>query len=110
MDEEAHHGTDVRVVHREPLAPVVHRRADAPELEHDLAAVFAQPLPDTRFEGLAAEILPGLPFLGEMLLDCILRRDAGMVEAGLEEGVVPLHATHADDRVGEGQLQRVAHV
>jgi len=33
-----------------------------------------------------------------------------MVEARLEEGVVPLHATHADDRVGKGQLQRVAHV
>jgi len=33
-----------------------------------------------------------------------------MVEAGLEERVVALHAARADDRVGEGQLQRMTHV
>jgi hypothetical protein len=110
MHEEVHDRAHVGVVHREALAPVVHRSADAPELKHDLAAVLPQPLPDELYEGLAAEILTGLPLLGEMLLDCVLRRDAGMVEARLEERVVPLHATRADDRVGEGQLQCVAHV
>ncbi len=41
MYEEAHHRPDVGVVHREALAAVVERRADAAELEHDLAAVLA---------------------------------------------------------------------
>src|SRR5207244_8643331 len=93
MNEEVHDRADVGVVHREALAPVVHRSADAPELQHDLAAVLAQPLPDQRFEGFPAEILTGLPLLCEVLLDGVLRRDAGMVEARLEEGVVALHAT-----------------
>ena len=35
VDEELQHGADVAVVHREALAPVVHRRAHAPELRHD---------------------------------------------------------------------------
>ena len=110
VDEEPHHGSDVRVVHGEALAPVVERRADAPELEHDLAAVLAEPLPYPLFEGLAAEVLTGLPFRGEVLLDRVLRRDAGVVEPGLEEHVEALHAPHPDQRVGEGQLQRMPHV
>ena len=110
MHEEVRHGADVGLVHRETLAPEVHRRADAAELKHDLAAVLAEPLPDPRFEGLAAEVLARLPLLREVLLDRVLRRDAGMVEAGLEESVVTLHATRADDRVAKGQLQCVAHV
>ena len=35
VDEELQHRADVVVVHREALAPVVHRRAHAPELRHD---------------------------------------------------------------------------
>ncbi len=35
VDEELQDGADVAVVHREALAPVVHRRAHAPELRHD---------------------------------------------------------------------------
>ena len=46
MDEEPEHGPHVVVVHREPLAAVVHRRAHAPELAHDRAAVETKPLPD----------------------------------------------------------------
>src|SRR5438093_1024794 len=110
MDEEVHDRAHIGVVHREALAPVVHRSADAPELKHDLAAVLSQPLPDELDEGLAAEILAGLALLREMLLDRVPRRDAGVVEAGLEERVEALHPTHANDRVGEGQLQCVAHM
>ena len=110
VDEEAHDGAHVVVVHREPLAPVVQRRADAPELEHDLAAVLAQPLPDALLERVAAEVLPRLSLGREVLLDGVLRRDAGVVEAGLEERVVALHPPRPDDRVGERELQRVAEV
>ena len=58
VDEEAHDRAHVRLVHREPLTAVVERGADAPELEHDLAAVLVEPFPDELDERLAAEILP----------------------------------------------------
>ena len=108
MDEVAHDRAHVRVVHREALAAVVERGAGPAELEHDLAAVLAQPLPDARLERLPAEVLPRLPLGREMFLDGVLGRDPRVVEAGLEERVVALHAARADDRVGEGQLQRMA--
>ena len=108
VDEEPHHGPNVSVVHREALAPVVQRGADAPELDHDLAAVLVEPLPNQRHECLAAQVLARLALLGEMLLHRILGRDAGMVVAGLEEHVVPLHPAGAHDRVRERELERVA--
>ncbi len=110
VDEEAHHRAHVGLVHREPLAAVVERRADAPELHHDLAAVLVQPFPDARLEGFAAEILARLPFGREVLLDRVLRRDAGMVIARLEEDVVALHPPRPDDRVRERELERVPEV
>src|SRR5205823_920278 len=95
VDEEPHDGADVGVVHREALATVVERGADTAELEHDLAAVLAQPVPDERDERLAAEVLARLALRGQVLLDRILRRDAGMVVAGLKEHVVALHPARA---------------
>ena len=110
VDEEAHHRADVGVVHREALAAVVERGADPPELEHDLAAVLAEPLPDELDERLAAEILPRLPLRREVLLDGVLRGDPGVVVPGLEEDVEALHPRRPDDRVGERELERVAEV
>src|SRR6185437_1362950 len=43
-----------------------------------------------------------------MLLDGVLRRDAGVVVAGLKQHVEALHPARADDRVGERELERVA--
>ena len=108
VDEEAHHRTDVRLVHREPLAAVVERGADPPELEHDLAAVLAEPLPDALLERLPPEVLAGLPLGRELLLDGVLGRDPSVVEARLEEDVEALHPPRADDRVRERELERVA--
>ena len=110
VNEEPHHGPDVGVVHGEALAPVVQRGADAPELDHDLAAVLVEPFPDERHECFAAEVLARLALLGEVLLDRVLGRDAGVVIAGLEEHVVSLHPARADDRVRERELKRVAEV
>ena len=110
MDEEAHDRADVVVVHREALAPVVERGADAPELGHDRAPVKPEPFPDSRLEGLAAEVVARLSLAGEVLLDRVLRRDARVVVAGLEERVEALHALHADERVGQRELERVSHV
>ncbi len=101
VDEVAQDGAHVALVHREALAPVVHRRAHAPELGHDRAAVLAKPFPDPRFERLAAELLAGRSLALEVLLDHALRRDARVVVAGLEQAVVPLHAPPPNQRVGE---------
>ena len=45
-----------------------------------------------------------------MLLDGVLRRDARVVEAGLEEDVEALHPLRPDDGVCERELQRMAEV
>ena len=110
MHEEAVDRADIGIVHREPLAPVVHRRADATELGHDRAAVLAQPVPDDFLETLTAELLSRLPLRGEVLLDRVLRRDARVVVAGQERGVEPAHAVPAHECVGERELEGVAHV
>ena len=72
--------------------------------------VQAQPLPDARLERLPPELLAGRSLAREVLLHRVLGRDAGVVVAGLEEDVVSLHALPADERVGERELERVAHV
>ena len=58
VNEEAHDGPDVGVVHREPLALVVQRAAETAELAHDHAAVLVQPLPHALDERLATDLLP----------------------------------------------------
>ncbi len=55
-----------------------------------------------------AELLAGRSLALEVLLDHALRRDAGVVVAGLEQAVVPLHAPPPDQRVRECQLERVS--
>ena len=110
VDEEAQDRADVGLVHREPLAAVVHRRSHAPELGHDRAAVEAEPLPHARLERLAAELAARAALLLELLLDDALRRDARMVVPGLEERREALHAPPADERVRERELKGVAHV
>jgi hypothetical protein len=110
VDKPPHDGAHVVVVHGEALAAVVERGAHPPELGHDRPPVQAEPLPDPRLEGLAPELLPRCPLAQEVLLHHILGRDPSMVVAGLEESVVPLHAPPADERVGQGELERVAHV
>ncbi len=110
VHEEPHDRADVCVVHGEPLAPVVERCADAAELQHDLAAVLAQPLPDAGLERLPTEVVARLSFQREVLLDGVLGGDPGVVVARLEEDVESLHPPHADDRVRERQLQRMPEV
>src|SRR5947209_19071242 len=90
--------------------PVVERRSDAAEVVEDLPAVLVQPFPDALDELLAAELLARRSFGEQRLLDDILRRDPGVVEARLEERVVALHALPAHERVADGQIERVASV
>ncbi len=69
-------GADVALVEGEALALVVAGGAEALVLLDDLRAVFLFPLPDALDEGLAAELLPGLAFGADLLLDFRLGRDA----------------------------------
>ena len=110
MDEPAHDGADVALVHREADPPVVHRRAHPPELVDDVAAVLVQPLPHARDERFASELFPARALAQEERLDRVLRRDAGVVVPGLHEDVEPLHPLPAREHVAERDLQRVSEV
>ena len=110
VDEEAHHRADVAVVHREALARVVERGAEAAELAHDHAAVLAQPLPDLLDERVAAELLPRRALLHELPLDHGLGRDPRVVVARLPERVEAAHPVPADQRVLDRAVERVPHV
>ena len=110
MHEEPHYRAHVGLVHREPLALVVERAAEAPELAHDHAAVLVQPFPHARHERVAAELLPRRPLPAQLLLDDGLRRDARVVVAGLPERVEAAHPVPADERILQRPVERVAHV
>ena len=56
--EELEHRLRVALVHREPLAPVVERGAQAAVLAHDDAAVLLEPGPDALEERLTSELVP----------------------------------------------------
>ena len=51
-----------------------------------------------------------VPSVARCFSTAFWRRDAGVVVARLEERVQALHALEAHDRVGEGELERMAHV
>ncbi len=108
--EHLDHGPRVVVVHREPLAPVVHRRAEPLVLLDDHRAGLRAPLPDLVDERLAADLLARQALRGQLPLDDRLRGDARVVGAGLPQHVAALHALQADQRVLDGAVQRVAHV
>ena len=111
VDEEAHDGADVVLVHREALALVVERAPEPPELAHDHAAVLAEPLPHALDERVAADLLARGALRAQLLLDDGLRRDAGVVEARLPERVEAAHPVPADERVLDRRaVQGVAHV
>ncbi len=110
VDEQLEHRAHVALVHREPLAPVVERGAEAPELAEDHAAVVLEPLPGALDERLPAEVVPRQPFLREIALDDVLRRDAGVVVARLPERREAAHAVPANEQVLDRRIQRVADV
>ena len=109
-DEDLAHGPGEALVHGEALALPVAGAAQPLELVQDDAAVLLLPLPDPLDEFLAAQVVAGHPFLGEFLLDDVLRGDPGVVRPGHPEGVVALHAVVADQDVLQGIVERVPHV
>ena len=108
VDEPAHDGAVVALIHREPRAPVVERGAELAELAHDRAAVALEPLLDVGVEAVAAEVALAPTLLRERAADRSPGRDARMVVAGLEKRVEAAHPVPADERVLERELQAVA--
>ena len=82
--------------------------AHPPRLRFDPRAVAPDPGPDALDEFLAAEVVAGEPFLGDLLLDDGLGGDAGVVEAGQPERRLAEHAVPADQRVLDRDRERVA--
>ena len=110
LDEDLLHGGRVAVVHREALARVVHRRAQALVLLDDRGARRLLPLPDPLDECLPPQVVARDAIRGQLALDDHLRGDAGVVGTGLPEDVAALHATPADQQILHRAVERVAHV
>ena len=122
IDEHLQDGGRQALVHGEALAAPVARGAEPAQLVDDGAARMGLPLPDLGQELLAIEqllvgfarccALDGEPdaFLLEVAHHDHLRRDAGMVGAGLPQHVVALHAPPADQHVLQRVVERMAHV
>ncbi len=108
--EDGLDGAGQALVHGEALARPVDAVAEAAHLAEDAAAVLLLPPPDPLDELLPADVLPGLALLGELLLDLVLRGDAGVVHAGQPQRLVPLHALAAGERVHQRVLEGVAQV
>ncbi len=110
LDEDAAHRGREPLVHGEALARPIRRGAERAQLARDRAAGFGFPLPDALDEFLAAELM-AIGLLGfELALDHHLRRDAGVIGAGLPQRVEPLHAVVAGEDVLQREGQRVAHM
>src|SRR5581483_10866348 len=77
----------------------------APQLHKNLPALFLPPLPYTFDELLASELMTVPAALGEVFLDGVLGRDAGMIRARKPQRVVTLHPARAHDDVVKGRVQ-----
>jgi hypothetical protein len=97
-------------VHREALARPVRRRAEAAHLAGDGVAGVFLPLPDFFEELLAAEVMARNALSIELAFDDDLRRNPGVVGAGLPQRVVAAHAVVARQRIHDRLIEAVPHV
>ncbi len=109
-DEDLAYGPGEPLVHGEAFPLPVAGAAKPLELVQDDAAVFFLPLPDAFDELLAAQVVAGLSFPGEFLLDDVLGGDPRVIRPGHPEGVVALHAAVAGHDILQGVVQGVPHV
>ena len=79
-------------------------------LRTDPTAVLGLPLPDPGHEGLAAEVVAALAFLGQRALHDVLGGDPRVVGAGQPQRVVALHPAPAGEGIHEGVPHGVADV
>jgi hypothetical protein len=110
LDELLAHRARQPLVEREAGARPVGRHAEPLQLLEDDAAVALLPGPHALQERLAARARGGRCPRSQRALDLDLRRDAGVVGARLEQGLEPLHALEADERVDDRVVEGVAEV
>ena len=109
-DELAPHGLRQPFVHREAVTRPVHRGAEAAHLHADAVAGVFFPFPHRVDEPFAAEIVPRGALGEQLAFDHHLRRDTGVVGAGLPQRVGALHALPARQRIHDRVLEGVPHV
>jgi len=110
LHELAAHRARQPLVHGEARAAPVGAHAQALQLLEDDAAVLLLPLPHALQEALAAELEAAGALLAQLALHHHLGADAGVVGAGLEQRLVPLHALEAYEGVDDGVVEGVAEV
>ena len=103
-------GARDRLVHGEALGAPVQRGAQAAQLPGDGIAGFTLPVPDALDKGVAPDIAPAAALPLQQPLDHDLRRNAGVIGAGLPEHIAPAHALKADQHVHQRHLKPVPHV
>ena len=108
FDEDLEHRTRQPLVHRETFARPVAGGAQAAQLLHDCAAIFVLPLPYSIEKLLAPHGNPALLALGQIALDDELRRNAGMVRAGLPEHILAAHPFEAGQHVLQSVIEGMA--
>lgn len=110
LDEGGGHGLGAGLVHGEAGPPPVQGAAELAHLHEDRVAGFLPPRPHPRQEVLPPQVVAGLAFFLQELLDDVLGGDAAVVGPRQPKGVVARHAAPADQHVLEGVVQGVAHV
>jgi hypothetical protein len=109
-DEDLAHRLRQPVIHGEALARPVERGAEPAQLRRDGAAGLRLPLPHAVEEAGAAKRLARRALAVQQAFHNHLRRDAGVVGAGLPQRIAALHPPPTDQRVLHGKGQRMAHV
>ena len=92
-------------VEGEPGPGPVAAAADRLELPQDTPARQVDMLPDALQEGFAAQVVAGLPLLGQPPLDHVLGRDARVVCSGNPERDPSLHPPPADEYILDGVVE-----
>ena len=97
-------------IHREVLAPPIHRGAQPLHLIENGAAIFAFPFPNSLYELFAPQVATSLAFLRQLALDHHLRGDAGMIRPRQPQRDEPAHAVPAHQNVHLRLVEHVPHV
>jgi hypothetical protein len=111
LNEDLDHRAREPFIHGEAFARPIARGAEPLELSDDRPAALGLPRPDAFQKLLAAHLAArGLLPLHELALDHHLRRDAGVVGAGLPQHVLAAHALEAAENVLQRIVERMAHM
>ncbi len=98
------------LVHGEALTRPVHRGAQAANLPGDVTAGLFFPLPHLVEELLAPQVMTADALSAKLTLDHHLGGNAGVIGAGLPQGVATLHPPETDQCIHDGVVEAMAHM